>query len=300
MTRYKNGILGIVLVCMIAWLSACNSGTDDKIVISGKNWTEQYILSHILSEFIQANTNYDVELKDGLGEVSILTPAMEKGDIDMYVEYTGTGLEAVLKEKASSSDTTESVYDKVKKGYKEKFNIVWLEPLGFENTYTLAFTKDKNLNIHTFSDLVPFSKDLSFGAPHAFYERQADGYNAFVEAYGFQFKKKESFDPNIMYEAVKNGEVDVIPAFTTDARIARYDFTTLKDDKSFFPPYYAVPIVRHETLEKFPKLEKVMSELAGKISEKEMAEMNAKVDIDKEDPKKVAKDFLISKGLIKK
>ncbi|WP_225434126.1 glycine betaine ABC transporter substrate-binding protein [Peribacillus tepidiphilus] len=100
MTRSKNGILGIVLVCMIAWLSACNSGSGDKIVISGKNWTEQYILSHILSEFIQANTNYDVELKDGLGEVSILTPAMEKGDIDMYVEYTGTGLEAVLKEKA--------------------------------------------------------------------------------------------------------------------------------------------------------------------------------------------------------
>ncbi|PLR85704.1 MULTISPECIES: glycine betaine ABC transporter substrate-binding protein [Bacillus] len=292
-------LMCVSLMLMIGVLSACNNSGDsgDKIVISGKMWTEQYILPHILSEYIKAHTDYDVEVEDGLGEVSILTPAMEKGDIDMYVEYTGTGLEAVLKEKAEPGESADDIFERVKTGYQEKYDIVWLEPLGFENTYTLAYTKDKNIAAENFSDLVPYSKDLSFGAPHQFYERE-DGYDAMVAAYNFEFKDQKSFDPNIMYEAVKEGEVDVIPAFTTDGRIARYDLASLKDDKGFFPPYYAAPIVRQEVLDEFPELEKVVNGLAGKISEAEMAEMNAKVDIDKEDPEQVAKDFLIEKGLI--
>jgi osmoprotectant transport system substrate-binding protein len=292
-------VLLLISILMVVVLSACNNDQKDKIVISGKMWTEQYILPHILSEYIQEKTDYKVEVKDGLGEVNILTPAIEKGDIDMYVEYTGTGLEGVLKQKAKPGQTPDEVYEQVKKGYKDKFNVVWLKPLGFENTYTLAYTKDKAFKATTFSDIVPISKDLTFGAPHTFYERETDGYDSMVEAYGFSFKETESFDPNIMYEAVKNGEIDLIPAFTTDARIVRYDFGTLKDDKAFFPPYYAAPIVRQETLEQFPELEKVLNELAGKITEEEMSEMNAKVDLDKEDAKKVAKDFLIKKGLIK-
>lgn len=297
MKLQKQFFIFIALI-LLATITACSNGSKDKIVISGKMWTEQYILPHILSEYIQAHTDYEVEVKDGLGEVSILTPAIEKGDIDMYVEYTGTGLEAVLKEKAKPGETADEIFERVKKGYKDKYDIVWLKPLGFENTYTLAYTKDKNIKAENFSDLVPYSKDLSFGAPHQFYER-ADGYDALVEAYGFEFKKSDSFDPNIMYEAVKDGKVDVIPAFTTDGRIVRYDLASLKDDKSFFPPYYAAPIVRQDVLDQFPDLEKTLNGLAGKISEEEMSEMNAKVDIDKEEPKKVARDFLIKKGLIK-
>ncbi|HAQ08298.1 MAG TPA: glycine/betaine ABC transporter substrate-binding protein [Bacillus bacterium] len=294
----KKSIVVLFALLFLTGINACSNDTQDKIVISGKMWTEQYILPHILSEYIQAKTDYEVEVKDGLGEVSILTPAIEKGDIDMYVEYTGTGLEAVLKEKAKQGESADDIFDRVKKGYKDKYDVVWLEPLGYENTYTLAYTKDKNINAKNFSDLVPYSKDLSFGAPHQFYER-ADGYDALVEAYGFNFKNSDSFDPNIMYEAVKDGKIDVIPAFTTDGRIARYDLASLKDDKGFFPPYYAAPIVRQEVLDNFPDLEKTLNGLAGKISEEEMSEMNAKVDIDKEDPKEVAKDFLVQKGLIK-
>ncbi|UII54142.1 glycine/betaine ABC transporter substrate-binding protein [Cytobacillus spongiae] len=293
----RKGLVVSILLMVVTILSACGGNNDEKIVISGKMWTEQYILPHILSEYIQAKTDYNVEVKDSLGEVSILTPALEKGDIDMYVEYTGTGLEAVLKEKAEPGESADSVLERVRKGYKEKFDVVWLEPLGFENTYTLAYTKEQNIEAETFSDLVPFTKDLTFGAPHQFYER-ADGYDALAEAYAFQFKGTESFDPNIMYEAVKQGDVDVIPAFTTDGRIVRYDLESLKDDKGFFPAYYAAPVVRQEVLDQFPDLEKVVNELAGKISETEMSEMNAKVDIDKNDPKEVAREFLISKGLI--
>lgn len=289
----------IVFLLLTGIVSACMGGKKDKIVISGKMWTEQYILPHILAEYIKDQTDYPVEVKDGLGEVAILTPAIDKGDIDMYVEYTGTGLEAVLKEKAKPGESPDEIYERVKKGYKEKYDVVWLKPLGFENTYTLSFPKDKNLDAKTFSELVPLSKGLTFGAPHQFYER-ADGYDALIETYGFQFKNKKSFDPNIMYEAVKEGKTDVIPAFTTDGRIGRYNLVTLKDDKQFFPPYYAAPIVRQDVLDAFPKLEETVNELAGKITEEDMSEMNAKVDMDKEEPQDVARDFLIKKGLIKK
>ncbi|WP_174733427.1 glycine betaine ABC transporter substrate-binding protein [Mesobacillus harenae] len=291
--------LMIMLLMTFLFISGCSNGDDEKIVISGKMWTEQYILPHILAEYIKAHTDYEVEVQDGLGEVSILTPAMEKGDIDMYVEYTGTGLEAVLKEKAEPGESADEIFERVKEGYKEEYDIVWLEPLGFENTYTLSFSKDKDLKAETFSDLVPYSQNMTFGAPHQFYERE-DGYDAMVEAYGFKFENSESFDPNIMYEAVKDGNVDVIPAFTTDGRIARYNLTALKDDKGFFPPYYAAPIVRQEVLDQFPELKDVVNELAGNISEEEMSEMNAKVDIDKQEPKEVAREFLESKGLIDK
>ncbi|WLR52609.1 glycine betaine ABC transporter substrate-binding protein [Bacillus tianshenii] len=298
--------LFILFASLALLLTACggNDGGEsadgkDPIIISGKKWTEQYILPNILAEYIKAKTDYPVQIKEGLGEVSILTPAIQKGDIDMYVEYTGTGLEAVLKEKANPDDTAEDIYNRVKEGYQEEYNIKWLEPLGFENGYALAYPKEKNeeYKAKTFSDLVPHSENMSFGAPHQFYERE-DGYDALVEAYGFKFKEEKSFDPNIMYKAVDDGEVGVIPAFTTDGRIVRFDLHTLKDDKNFFPPYYAAPIVRQEVLDEYPKLEEVVNELAGKISEEEMSEMNAKVDMDKENPKDVAVQFLKDKGLI--
>ncbi|WP_226674686.1 glycine betaine ABC transporter substrate-binding protein [Rossellomorea aquimaris] len=296
--KLQSFILLIVLSIVIAGCG--NNGGKDTITVSGKMWTEQFILTQMMAELLKEKTDLDVKVEEGLGEVSILTPALEKGDIDVYVEYTGTGLEAVLKEQAKKGASADEILSQVKKGYEKKFDVTWLKPLGFENTYTLAYTEDQDFDAKTFSDLVPLSKDLSFGAPHQFYEREGDGYDAFSKAYGFEFKEKESFDPNIMYEAVKNGDVDIIPAFTTDGRIQRYNLKTTTDDKGFFPPYDAAPIIRQEVLKEHPEVEKVLNELAGKISEEEMSELNAKVDMDKQDPKDVAREFLISKGLIKK
>ena len=171
----KKG-LGIILLSLTLLLGAC--GGKDEIVISGKPWTEQFILPHILGQYIEAETDYKVKYKDGLGEVAIMTPALEKGDIDLYVEYTGTGLKDVLKEESKAGESSESVLERVKKGYEDKFEVTWLEPLGFENGYTLAFTKDKKYNAKTYSDLAGISADeeMVFGAPHAFYERKGDGY----------------------------------------------------------------------------------------------------------------------------
>ncbi|PPA71937.1 glycine betaine ABC transporter substrate-binding protein [Jeotgalibacillus proteolyticus] len=286
-------------------LAGCNTGGDgaerdssEPIVISGKPWTEQYILPHILQQYIEHHSDYDVELQEGLGEVAILQPAMENGEIDLYVEYTGTGLEAVLDERAEEGESSESILDRVRQGYEEEFNITWLEPLGFANDYTMAFSEDADFQASTYSDLVELSSELTFGAPHAFYERQGDGYDAIVEAYGFDFAQTESLDANIMYQAVQQGQVDVIPAFTTDGRIERFNLQTTEDDLGFFPKYDAAPVVRQDVLEAYPELEEVLNGLAGQISEEDMQEMNAKVDIDGEDYAAVAEEFLQSKGLL--
>lgn len=294
-----------ILLAASALLAGCGGGSGDSasepIVIGSKPWTEQYILPYILGEYIEGNSEYTVEYKDGLGEVAVLTPALEKGDIDLYVEYTGTGLKDVLKEESVPGQSSEEVLERVREGYEEKYNATWLEPLGFENGYTLAYAKDSGFDAKTYSELAEITKsqDVSFGAPHSFYERKGDGYDDLTKEYGFNFSATESFDPAIMYEALKNGDVDVIPAFTTDSRIGLFDLQTTEDDQSFFPKYDAVPLVRMETLEEYPELEEVLKGLAGQISEEEMLAMNAKVDVDKEIASDVARAFLLEKGLIK-
>lgn len=290
-----------ILLAASAVLAGCGSGSgSDPIVIGGKPWTEQYILPHILGRYIEANSDYTVEYEDGLGEVAILTPALEKGDIDLYVEYTGTGLKDVLKEESVAGQSSEEVLERVRTGYEEELDATWLEPLGFENGYTLAFSKESGYDAETYSDLAEISKteDMSFGAPHPFYERQGDGYDDMIATYPFEFTATESFDPAIMYEAVKNGDVDVIPAFTTDSRIGLFDLETTEDDLSFFPKYDAAPVVRMATLDEYPELEEVLNGLAGQISEEEMLTMNARVDVDQEVASEVAREFLLEKGLI--
>jgi len=296
----KIGYIALPVAALLLFFAFKGEAQDDAIVISGKKWTEQYILPHILEEYIKAKTDYKVRVDEGIGETPILTKAIQKGDIDVYVEYTGTGLLTVLKDKYTPGMDADLIYNKVKNGYDKKYQLEWLKPFGFENTYAMALNPEtyKKLNIKTVSELVSHSSDLVLGAPTDFYERE-DGYPALSKTYGLNFKSKESLDANLMYTAVKEGDVQVIPAFTTDGRIPRFHLGVLKDDKKYFPPYYAAPIVRKDTLEKYPKLEKVLNELEGKITNKDMAEMNARVDLDKADPKQVARDFLKKKGLIK-
>lgn len=297
----KKTTLGVFLAATTV-IAGCGSGGDelDPIVIGGKPWTEQYILPHILGQYIEANSDYTVEYEEGLGEVSILTPALEKGDIDMYVEYTGTGMKDVLKKESVPGQSSEEVLDIVRTGYEDTLGATWLEPLGFENGYTLAYSKDSGYDAKTYSDLAEISQseEMRFGAPHPFYERKGDGYEDLIATYPFKFSATESFDPAIMYEAVKSGEVEVIPAFTTDSRIELFDLETTEDDLSFFPKYDAAPVVRMETLEEYPELEEVLSGLAGQISEEEMLAMNSRIDVDQEIAADVAREFLIDKGII--
>ncbi len=293
-------LIGVPIAALVLFFALRGGGDEDAIVITGKKWTEQYILPYVISEYVKDKTDYPVVVKEAIGETPILTEAIKKGDIDLFVEYTGTGYLTILKEKYDPSMTPDEIYNAVKEGYSKEYNLKWTKPLGFENTYAIALNPEtaKQVNVNTISELAPKSNQLSFGGPTEFFERE-DGYTPFVKTYGLNFQSKKSLDPNLMYSAVKEGKVDTIPAYTTDGRIVRFNLKTLEDDKKFFPPYYAVPIVREDTLKEYPKLEGVLNELEGKISEQDMAEMNAKVDLDNEDPRKVAQDFLKEKGLIK-
>lgn len=300
MKKLLIGILSFTVAIALA-VGCARSGdsAEGKIVISGKDWTEQWILTHIYGEYLKAHTDLDVEVKEGLGSETVLTEAMKKGDIDMYVEYSGTGYLVFLKEKYEPDTDPAEIYEQTKKGYLKEFNFQWLKPIGFANNHALAVTSDtaKKLNLETLSDLKGKTDQMSIGAPGTFYERE-DGYNGFTEQYGYKFGKTVSLDEDVMYTAVKNGEVDMVLAFTTDPRIKQFNLHALEDDQKYFPPYDAAPVIRKEVLDANPGLEDTINELAGKISTEEMMAMNAEVNLDKKKPQDVAKEFLKKKGLL--
>lgn len=287
--------LMLVGLTLTAILAGC--GNDDEIVIGGKPWTEQYILPQIIGQYIEANSTYKVSYKEGLGATGILTPALQDGDIDLYVEYTGTGLMDVLKIADIQGLTSDEAYALVKEGYANDLSITWMPRLGFENAYTLATAED--FDVTTYSELakVTQAEDFIFGAPHTFYERVNDGYDSLLDKYSFLFKEHKNIDANVMYEALKNGDVDIIPAFTTDSRIEAFNLNVYEDDLNFFPKYDAAPIVNNDSLEQFPELKSLLTNLEGQITNEEMLTMNARVDSG-EKPEDVAMEFLQSKGLV--
>lgn len=287
----------LTLVIISALISGCgkSSGT---VVIGSKNFTEQIIMGNILATLIEKNTNLKVVRKLNLGGTDVAFNALKSGDIDMYVEYTGTGLVNILKK--PTQNNSDAVYNEVKKDFKEKYNLDWLEPIGFNNTYTLAISPSVEEKYHpkTISDLKKISSNLVLGSTMEFTERP-DGYPGLKKTYNIKFKSVKGMDSGLRYPAIEKGDVDVIDAFSTDGMLKAYNLTVLKDDKNFFPPYYAAPLVRDDTLKKYPELKDVLNKLAGQINDETMRELNYKVDKLGEDPKTVADDFLKSKGLIK-
>ncbi len=194
----------------------------------------------------------------------------------------------------------DEAYAKVKELYKQKWNLVWLEPWGFNNTYTITMARSKvqELGVTKISDLKDIAKDLVIGATHEFIPRK-DGLAGLEEAYGFKFKEAVGMNEGLLYQAVKEGQVDVISAFATDGRIPAFDLVNLEDDLKYFPPYYAAPVVRGDLLEKDPEIANILNKLAGKIDDSTMAQLNYEVDENKKDPAAVAKQFLQENGLIK-
>lgn len=293
-------ILSLIMAgLMIFAMTACSGEKADEksIVIGGKDFTEQDIMVQLLSEMVEDNTDISVDRKAYLGGSSVVASSIETGSIDMYVEYTGTALISVLGEE--SQNDADAVYDLVSKRYDEEKNIKWLKPLGFNNTFAITMKKEKaeEMGISKLSDLSEPSKNMVFASTQEFLERN-DGYDVFKEVYGINFKEAKGMAPGLCYTAVKEGDADINVSFATDGRIPAFGLVVLEDDKDFFPPYYAAPLVRNEVLEKYPELEEVMNRLAGKLTDAEMAKLNAQVDVDQKDAKTVAKDWLIEQSLI--
>jgi osmoprotectant transport system substrate-binding protein len=291
----------VSLVAILALATSCGtsgSGSGNKqVAIGSKGFTEQLIVAEMAAALLE-DAGYKVDRKLNLSTTQICHDALTKGDINMYIEYTGTGLLSVLNLPPQSEP--QAVYDTVKKEYASRFQLAWLQPWGFNDTYALVMKKDKaeQLGIKKISDLQGKANNLILGSGGEFFTRP-DGLPGLQTAYGIKFKEDRGMDPGIMYQAVAGGQVDVIAGFSTDGRIPTLGLVVLEDDKKFFPPYFAAPVVRQDTLDKNAGMADLLNKLAGKIDDKTMAALNAQVDQDKKEPAEVAKAFLKQQGLIK-
>ncbi|MFQ5968103.1 MAG: glycine betaine ABC transporter substrate-binding protein [Acidimicrobiia bacterium] len=267
------------------------------IRIGSKNFTEQLLLAELIAQLVEARTNLRVERYPNLGGTMICHKALVSGELDLYVEYSGTALSAVLN--LQMPESPHRVWAMVTKEYRERFDLEWLEPLGFNNSYTIAVRRDdaRRHGWNTVSDLGRDAPRLRGGFTAEFAER-ADGYPGLSRTYGFEFAEVRDLDPALMYRALAREEVDAIAAFATDGRIEAYDLQTLEDDASYFPPYQAAPVARRQVLERWPRLRPTLADLAGRIDDTAMRRLNAAVDEGKRSPESVASEFLRQQGLM--
>ena len=287
--------VSLALVLLMFTIVGC-SPKGDKITIGAKNFTESRLLATMFKVLIEEKTDLSVEVRE-FGGTQLVFRALRGGDVDVYPEYTGTAYTVML-DLPAISDADET-YNIVKQKFQENYNLEWLGQLGFNNTYVLTVREEmaNELNLERFSDLIDHDEDMILGSTFEFLER-SDGYPGLQEHYGFQFADTKGFDPGLTYSSLRNGHVDVIDAFSTDGRIKAFNLYPLEDDKQFFPPYYAAPLINGASLEKHPELREVLSLLEGKITDEEMRQLNYSIDEQGLTEEQVARDFLKSKGLI--
>lgn len=286
-----------VLLVLILLVPGCGHRADT-VVIGGKKFSEQSILGEMYAALIEKHTQLRVERRFWLGGTQVVHQAILRGDIDMYPEYTGTAYQVVLKQ--SGLNDPKRVFEAVRRAYAKQFHLRWLDPIGFNNTYALTMRRDdaERLNLRTISDLSERSDRLVAGLDPEFLERP-DGWPGLTKAYDLRLTSKpRQMDPGLVYRAVANGDVDVVDTYSTDGRIPAFKLVILEDDKRFFPPYYAAPVVREDVLKAHPELTKVLNMLAGKVSEAEMQRLNYEVDQQEKRPEDVARRFLREKGLL--
>ena len=289
-------VIVLVLPC-VSSVASMIENTRDKVVVGSENFTEALILGNIYSQLIQGQTDLEVEEKFNLNGTMITMSAMESGELDTFTDYTGVLSANVLKE--SLSTDPEEVYQSVKEGMQEQYQMEVSKSLGFSNTYVFAVTKEtaQEYNLTTLSQLIANASSLRLGCTTAFTQRE-DLLPKLEKDFDVSFKSVEGLEGNIRYQALTSGKIDVIDAFETDALLLSMDLVKLENDIGFFPPYQAVAVTRNETFEKYPELEEVFAKLEGAISTDEMMEMNYQVDVEGRTPKDVAVDFLEAEGLI--
>lgn len=272
-------------------------GRAGLVRIGSKEFAEQLILGEMMAQIIEAKTNLTVKKALGLGGTMICHEALVAGEIDLYAEYTGTGYRSILKQNKNLGPY--ATYAVVANSYSQTFNVEWLEPFGFNNTYAITVRKAdaEQHGWQTIDDLAGRAETLRAGFTSEFQERQ-DGYPGLQHAYGFRFGSDRDLGPSLLCEALNRGEVDVICAFATDGRIAAYDLKVLKDNRGFFPPYAAAPVIRADVLAAHPELREALTSLAGLLDDATMQKLNYEVEGNKRLPENVAREFLQSKGLL--
>jgi glycine betaine/choline ABC-type transport system substrate-binding protein len=287
----------IAALALFALLGACGPPRSDRIVIGSKNFTEQLVLGEIIAQQIESKTQLPVERRFYLAGSYICHQAILGGRIDIYPEYTGTALTAILKQKPSTNPT--QVYNQVKTEYARRFNLEVGQPFGFNDTFAVEIRGEdaRRLSLRTISQAAAYTPKWRAGFGYEFMERP-DGYKGLAATYGLRFAEPPRImDLGLLARALKDKQVDLAAGNTTDGLIAALDLFVLEDDKHYFPPYEAVPIIRQEMLARHLDVRQALAELAGQISDDDMRQLNYAVDGQHRDVKQVVKQFLTAKHL---
>ena len=283
---------GILIAC-----AGDSTNTSAPVKVGSKDFTEAFIIGEMYALALE-KAGVPVERKLNLGGTPVAQAALQSGEIDLYPEYTGTGLLTILKEQPLSDP--KQVYDKVAAGYKEKYQLVWLDPAPMNNRQALAMTKARaeKLGIKSFSDLATKASGLTMVGPPEFEVRE-DGLPGIKQKYGnFQLKEYKAVDSGLRYKALTDGEADVAVAFGTDGEIAAFNLVLLEDDKQLFPPYQVAPVVRQQTLDANPNVAAALNAIAPKLTNETMQKLNFEVSGNKREPAEVAKEFMTQQELL--
>lgn len=298
---YKKALItvgGIAIVALVMMLAPFIMNQQKEITIAGKLGAEPEILINMYKILIEDETDIQVALEPGLGKTSFVFNALHSGSIDIYPEFTGTAISELLKETPSSTDQQE-IYEQAKAGLAKDFDLVMLEPMQFNNTYTLAVTNElaKQHGIEDISDLKGLEEELKVGFTLEFSDRE-DGYLGIQSLYNLEFPNLTTMEPKLRYVAIESGDINLVDAYSTDSELEEYELTVLEDDQHLFPPYQGAPLLRKETAKEYPEIVEALNQLANKITDDDMRKMNYRVDIDGESPNDVAQQFLKDEGLI--
>jgi len=287
----------LLLVCALTIVGGCRGRREETIVVGSKNFTEQIVLAELFAQQIEAHSSLHVERRVNLGGTLLCHQALISGKIDLYPEYTGTALTAVLNDPPQNDPA--AVFQKVQSEYRSRFSVEALAPLGFNNTFAMVVRGDdaEKLHLRNISDIAPLAPKWRAGFGYEFMERP-DGYRGLAAAYGLHFASEPRIlDLGLLYRALADKQVDIVAGNSTDGVIAALGMVVLQDDRHYFPPYEAVPLVRRATLGKHPEVGASLGQLAGKISEQEMRRMNYAVDGEHHDLAEVVRAFRTAKGL---
>jgi len=286
------------LVLLLPMMLSCSPSHGDRIVVGSKNFTESFLLGELIAQQIESHTNLKVERRFYLAGTYICQQAILAGRIDVYPEYTGTALTAVLKQSAAGDKA--EVYQRVKAEYERRFGLTLGPAFGFNDTFAMEIRGEdaRRLNVKTLSQAAQFAPQWRAGFGYEFMERP-DGYRGLVATYGLHFAgEPRIMDLGLLARALKDHQIDLAGGNATDGLIPALDLFVLQDDRHYFPPYEAVPIIREQTVREHPEVAQALAALDGQISDAEMQQMNYAVDAQHRDTADVVRDFLRAKNLI--
>ncbi len=287
----------VLLSLLLLGVAACAPPRPDHPVIGAKNFTEQVVLGELLAQHIEAVTGMKVDRRFYLAGSYICNQALLAGRIDSYVEYTGTALTAILKQPVEKDP--QKVFATVQRLYQQRYQVAVEPSLGFENTFAMVIRGQdaERLHLSTLSQSAQYTPQWRLGVGYEF-EQRPDGLPGLEKTYGLRFKESPRLmDLGLLYRALNQNQVDMIAGNSTDGPIKTFHLTVLQDDKHYFPPYQAVPLVRQEALDRWPQLRGAFASLAGKVTAEQMQTMNEAVDGQHRDPADVVREFRQAHGL---